>query len=212
MKILGVSEETNSSYANAKSYLRECELKARTQPKAVNCLPATESTLINNKKFCQFNEEQLSRIRNQKAAFARLVSEQPIPFNIQLGMLSKERAKKENEELLPYKLTGTVIFDDSLGEIPIPNIPTPESVEKLQYEAEERERSLRAKKQNRIRQLESLPSNLSNDPPLLRSQVNAELRNKPGPKIKALIELKSLKLYNIQRKVYKIFLIYNIIQ
>src|SRR3954452_17748838 len=110
MKVLGASEETNSSYANAKSYLRECELKARVQLKATNCLPATENTSINNKKLYPFNEEQLSRIRNQKAAFARLVNEQPIPRNMQLGMQSKERAKKENE-LLPYKLTGTVIFD-----------------------------------------------------------------------------------------------------
>ncbi|CAB4381043.1 uncharacterized protein OCT59_030161 [Rhizophagus irregularis] len=181
MKVLGATEETNSSYANAKSYLRECELKAKAQSK--------------------LNEEQLSRISNQKAAYARLVSEQQIPLNMQLGMLSKEQAEKEKEDLLSYKLARTVIFDDFTGEIPIPNIPTPENVEKMQYEAEESEHSLRARIQNRIRQLESLPSNLSNDPPALRSQVNVELRNKPGPKIKALIELKSLKLYKIQQKI-----------
>ncbi|RIA94836.1 SNF2 family N-terminal domain-containing protein [Glomus cerebriforme] len=177
MKVLGATEETNPSYANAKSYLRECELKAKAQLK--------------------LNEEQMSRIRNQKAAYARLVSEQQIPLHMQLGMLSKERAEKEKEELLPYKLTGTIIFKEDS----IPNIPIPESVEKMQYEAEERENSLRARMQNRIRQLESLPSNLSNDPPALRSQVNVELRNKPGPKIKALIELKGLKLYKLQKRI-----------
>ncbi|CAI2167553.1 2721_t:CDS:10 [Funneliformis geosporum] len=181
MKVLGATEDTNPAYANAKNYLRECS-----------------KTVIHNKS--PFNKEQISRIRNQKAAFARLVNEQEIPTHMQLGMLSKAQAEKERDIAFSRRLYETGFFGDSMGKVS-PFIPTPEIVEKLQYEVEERKHSLRARKQNRIRQLEGMPSNLSNNPPTLRSQVNVELKDKPGQKFKAIVNLKSLKLYDLQQKV-----------
>ncbi len=205
MKVLGATEKTNPAYANAMNYLRECQLKARSSLKAANFLPATEETSVNDKESCSFNEEQMSRIRYQKVAYSLLISERPIPYHIQIGMLSRKEQEKAREIALQYnKLSRTIVFfDDSIGEVHIPNIPTPETVESVLRRREERDHVLLARMHKLATQLEGLPSNLSNDPPL-RCQVNGELRNKPGPKIKIVNEIKSTKLHGFQNKVSKI--------
>ncbi|KAG9292072.1 hypothetical protein G9A89_017972 [Geosiphon pyriformis] len=66
--------------------------------------------------------------------------------------------------------------------------------------AQEREHNIRARVLNRIRELEMLPSNLSNYPLKFGDFNNGE-EKLSGAKLKAIIELKSLRLLEKQRKL-----------
>lgn len=69
----------------------------------------------------------------------------------------------------------------------------------------EREERIKLKIQDRIKELENVPSNLSNysieDPIINDHKDDQNLKSIHAPKIAAIIELKSLRLLNLQKKV-----------
>ncbi|RHZ75782.1 hypothetical protein Glove_209g141 [Diversispora epigaea] len=142
--------------------------------------------------------EQMSRIKYHRWVYSLLASNNPIPENLFLGLFShsdSENISQSNKIL--YKINKDQTLENMNNDLAW--IPTPEFLETMNAEAEKREIELNNRVEKRIQELEQLPSNLSNDP-LNVGELNDDIS---GPKIKTLIELKSLKLRHEQQKLRK---------
>ncbi|KAJ9061306.1 ATP-dependent DNA helicase Snf21 [Entomophthora muscae] len=113
------------------------------------------------------------------------------------GESSKEGSPEPSEVLgylSPFKMMEN--SQAQLQRLIVPSI-TPLGLDPYAI-AHEREERLKARVQHRIRELEALPSNLSNGP--LSEDLSQE--DKPhSTKLKAVIELKALKLLGFQKKL-----------
>ncbi|CAG8504996.1 4583_t:CDS:2 [Diversispora eburnea] len=142
--------------------------------------------------------EQMSRLKHHRLAYSLLASNNPIPENLFLGLFShsdSENISQSNKFL--YKINKDQTLENTNNDLAW--IPTPEFLETMNAEAEKRELEINNRVEKRIQELEQLPSNLSNDP-LNVGELSEDIS---GPKIKKIIELKSLKLRQEQQKIRK---------
>ncbi|RIB02191.1 SNF2 family N-terminal domain-containing protein [Gigaspora rosea] len=190
MKAQGVTETNNPECASALNYLRSLQLDLNNRSNTKT--PRTE--------------EQIRRLKCQKYAFALLANDLPVPNHVFIGMMSSAQVEKflatqalEPSSRFPIK----ILVDDSQESICIPYIPTPEQVSELQKSVFDHEQEIRNRVNKRIEDLEKLPSNLANDPFKI-GHIDDVNNTTVGPKLKALIELKSLKLWEKQQKAFAV--------
>lgn len=186
MKAQGVTETNNPECASALNYLRSLQLDLNNRSNTKT--PRTE--------------EQIRRLKCQKYAFALLANDLPVPSHVFIGMMSSAQVENflATQALEPsLRFPIKILVDDSQESICIPYIPTPEQVSGLQKSVFDHEQEIRNRVNKRIEDLEMLPSNLANDP--FKIGHDDDVNNTTvGPKLKALIELKSLKLWEKQQK------------
>ncbi|RKP40310.1 SNF2 family N-terminal domain-containing protein, partial [Dimargaris cristalligena] len=159
-----------------------------------------------------FNEAQLNALKMQIVAYRFISKNLPIPENVRVALFSamgnvspKDLEAMEDPNTLtgkiksyyaPYHLLKQHLQHNNpvamLQRLVIPGI-VPAGLDP-QALVEERERRIGARITNRIQELEVLPSNLANDT-LGSAQGGA------GHKLRALIELKSLKLLERQKQM-----------
>ncbi|CAG8493087.1 24860_t:CDS:10 [Dentiscutata erythropus] len=193
MKAQGVTETNNPECASALNYLRSLQLD------------------LNNRSNLKTprTEEQIRRLKCQKYAFALLANDLPVPNHVFIGMMSSAQVEKflATQALEPsLKFPAKILMDDSQP-ICIPYIPTPEQVSGIQKSVFDREQEIRNRINKRIEDLENLPSNLANDPFKI-GHIDGVNNTTVGPKLKAIIELKSLKLWEKQQKACYLFFLF----
>ncbi|KAF0526036.1 ATP-dependent helicase STH1/SNF2 [Gigaspora margarita] len=195
MKAQGVTETNNPECASALNYLRSLQLDLNNRSNTKT--PRTE--------------EQIRRLKCQKYAFALLANDLPVPSHVFIGMMSSAQVENflATQALEPsLRFPIKILVDDSQESICIPYIPTPEQVSGLQKSVFDHEQEIRNRVNKRIEDLEMLPSNLANDP--FKIGHDDDVNNTTvGPKLKALIELKSLKLWEKQQKLRQEILQYS---
>ena len=209
LKLKGATEETDVEFARLMSLLRYYQQNSLVQQQPPPG-PTTGDAL--------FSPAQLSTLRHQIMAFKELSCNKPLSQNLKEAVLSPlaQDSKESNGTVLadpiPLKIVDVTFAHEkqktaqlSLGpnsdpysfvskarpgtldvkqRLIIPSI-LPAAPEPLVLR-KERERFLAARVSHRIKELESLPGNLNNDGSL---------------KLKALIELKALRLLERQKKL-----------
>ena len=189
MKNKGSTEENDPEYARLITLLKYYGQFYNRGAKPALSVDSTSSSAL--------SENQMSTLRYQVAAFKLLAANKPLSDKLQDILFSNSPDSSDplaskvvdvtmSSIVDPYTLLskarpGTSDVKQRLI-IPsiMPQVPDPDSLKK------ERERFLNARIQYRIKELESLPSNVSNE---------------GSTKLKALIELKSLKLLEKQKKL-----------
>ncbi|CAG8489424.1 2930_t:CDS:2 [Acaulospora morrowiae] len=194
----GATEENNVAVKNGMNFLRSKQ---------------KEITLNRQQNATQPTVEQINRLRCQKEAFSHLSANKSISDNLFLGMLKNEdleQVTQLNELIEQTEIKVPPLFHletEEQAAVAVAMFPTPQQVEQMSEAADEREIELSNRIKMRIKELEQLPSNLSNESLNVGGRTK---HNTAGPKIKALIERKGYKLRACQQKLRNEIMKYSI--
>ncbi|KAJ7857605.1 SNF2-family ATP dependent chromatin remodeling factor snf21 [Mycena leptocephala] len=197
-----------------------------------NRRPSPTSTLSTSQTPVAFTPDQINALRAQMHAFKLISRGLLVPDNIQQALRVPDPADGQDSEsgIYPYNtykhpfthLERTTDGDPKLAATRLQRLMIP-AIMPLGLDArqiiEERDRFIEARVQQRIRELESLPSTIGNggsatglDPQdiMMRDKENSTsnpftvptlISNTSHGKIRALIELKSLRLLDKRRRL-----------
>ncbi|KAI9290204.1 SNF2 family N-terminal domain-containing protein [Umbelopsis sp. AD052] len=183
------------------------QLQQQQQPTPPTNNPTARSSI--------FTETQLAALKYQILAFKLISKNLPLPPNLQQAVLATPTIVEAppptpsqfNAYVSPYSLLKAPISSYAHASrqqrLLIPAL-TPIGMDSDELIIE-RERRVKARVHYRIQELESLPNNLSNDLPdkitALESDIKDAGKNGSSVKLRAIIELKALRLLEKQKKL-----------